>query len=338
MKKATTYAQAGVSLARADHFLKSIKPLIAMTKRPGQLGTIGGFGGIFDLRQAGPKSKGSLLVSSTDGVGTKLALARRLGNYEGLGVDLVAMNVNDVICTGAEPLFFLDYIATGRIDSNVLVSVMRGVVKGCAQARCALVGGETAEMPLVYRPGEFDLAGFCVGVVDRSRVVSGKKIRPGDQLIGLASSGFHSNGYALVQKVLSNAQIRRWADDLLKPTRIYVVPILSLIRSVPVRGISHITGGSFREKLGRILPTGTAAHIDRSSWTPPPIFQRVQAAGKLSDAEMYKTFNMGIGMIVAVPAAQTSAALKILRQQKVPARVIGEIRRGKPGSSEVILQ
>ncbi|MBI4314046.1 MAG: phosphoribosylformylglycinamidine cyclo-ligase [Candidatus Omnitrophica bacterium] len=335
------YAQAGVSLARAGHFLKAIKPLVSLTRRPGQLGSIGGFGGIFDLRQAGPR-KGSLLVSSTDGVGTKLVLARRLKKYEGLGVDLVAMNVNDVICTGAEPLFFLDYIATGRIDPEVLVGVMRGVVRGCVDAHCALVGGETAEMPLVYKPGEFDLAGFCVGVVEKSKMITGRKIRPGDRLIGLASSGFHSNGYALIQKVLSPAQQQRWGDELLKPTRIYAAPILALLRKINVHGIAHITGGSFREKLGRILPKDTAAFIKTSSWPVAPIFRRVQEAGDLSDVEMYKTFNMGIGMILVVPESQVNAVLKILRRQELPAWVIGEIKRGKPGlppgRQEVLLQ
>jgi len=329
-RRPASYAAAGVSLARADRFLKAIKPLVRLTRRPGQLGTIGGFGGIFDLRAARPASAdGLLLVSSTDGVGTKLALARRLGRYDGLGVDLVAMNVNDVVCTGAEPWFFLDYIATGRIEPEVLVAVMRGVVRGCCEAHCALVGGETAEMPLVYRRGEFDLAGFCVGAVPKRRLITGAAIRPGDVVIGLASSGFHANGYALVQRVLSPSQQRRWADELLAPTRIYVTPILTLLKRVPVHGIAHITGGAFQEKLGRILPAGAAARLVRDSWPVPPIIRRVQQAGRVRDAEMYRTFNMGVGMIVVVPPTSAAKALQVLRRSRVPAWRIGTIVKGR---------
>ena len=328
MRRPKSYASAGVSLARADRFLARVKPLVQLTKRPGQLGSIGGFGGIFDVRGAAPRHNGLLLVSSTDGVGTKLALARRMGRYEGLGVDLVAMNVNDVICAGAEPWFFLDYIATGRIEPDVLVAVMRGVVHGCCEARCALVGGETAEMPLVYRRGEFDLAGFCVGAVPKPRLITGAAIRPGDQVIGLGSSGFHSNGYALIQRVLSPALQRRWAGELLAPTRIYVAPILTLLKRVPVHGIAHITGGAFREKLGRILPAGTSAHLTRGTWRIPAIIQRVQHAGKIPDEAMYRTFNMGIGMVVVVPPAAVTKTFQVMRRHRVPAWRIGTIVRG----------
>lgn len=337
-RRPTSYSAAGVSLARADHFLKAIKPLVRLTRRPGQLGTIGGFGGIFDVRGACPELRrgarptsadGLLLVSSTDGVGTKLALARRLGRYDELGVDLVAMNVNDIVCTGAEPWFFLDYIATGRIEPEVLVAVMRGVVRGCCEARCALVGGETAEMPLVYRRGEFDLAGFCVGAVSKRRLITGAAIRPGDVVLGLASSGFHANGYTLIQRVLSPSLQRRWADALLAPTRLYVTPILTLLKRVPVHGIAHITGGAFQEKLGRILPAGTAARLVRGSWPVPPIIRRVQQAGGLRDAEMSRTFNMGVGMIVVVPPSSAAKTLQVLRRQRVPAWRIGTIAKGR---------
>jgi len=330
VKRPRTYAAAGVSLARANHFLKAIKPLVRLTRRPGALGEIGGFGGIFDVRQALPagRNRQPLLVSSTDGVGTKLALARLVDRYEGLGIDLVAMNANDVVCTGAEPWFFLDYVATGRVDPDVLVAILRGIVRGCCEARCALIGGETAEMPLVYRRGEFDLAGFCVGAVTKERLITGRAIRPGDVLIGLASSGLHSNGYTLVQRVLSKVQLRRWAAELLTPTRLYVMPALTLIQRVPVHGLAHITGGAFQEKLGRILPAGTAARIRRGAWQVPEIFQRVQRAGHLTDREMYRTFNMGIGMIAVVPPAAVGRALQTLKRAGVPAWPIGTVGRG----------
>ncbi|MBI4227651.1 MAG: phosphoribosylformylglycinamidine cyclo-ligase [Candidatus Omnitrophica bacterium] len=331
------YAGAGVSLARAGRFLRAIEPLVRLTRRPGQVGAIGGFGGVFDprlaYRQAGAARRGAsadlLLVSSTDGVGTKLALARRIGRYDGLGVDLVAMNVNDVVCTGAEPWFFLDYLATGRIDQAILIAIMRGVVRGCCEARCALVGGETAEMPLVYRRGEFDLAGFCVGAVSRRRMITGAAIRPGDAAIGLASTGFHANGYTLIQRVLSPAQQRQWAAPLLAPTKIYVAPILALLKRAPVHGIAHITGGAFQEKLGRILPAGTAARLARGSWPVPAIFRRVQRAGGLAEDEMYRTFNMGIGMIVVVPPTAAARTLGVLHGQRVAAWRIGTIEKGR---------
>lgn len=323
MKRPRSYAVAGVSLARADRFLRAIKPLVRLTRRPGAVGTIGGFGGFFD---AGGKR---LLVSSTDGVGTKLVLARRVGRYEGLGVDLVAMNVNDVVCTGAEPWFFLDYVAAGRIEPKVLAAILRGMVRGCVEARCALAGGETAEMPLVYDKGAFDLAGFCVGAVSKRRLITGAAIRPGDLVVGLASSGLHANGFTLVQRALSVAQQRRWATDLLRPTRIYVKPILALVRRLPVHGIAHITGGAFLEKLGRILPAGTAARLKRARWPVPPIFWRIQQAGRIPESEMYRTFNMGVGMVVVVPPRSVAAAQRLLRRHGVASWVIGEIARGR---------
>lgn len=321
-----SYAQAGVGLARATRFLEAIKPLVRLTRRPGSLGSIGGFGGLFDLRRA--TGRDLLLVSSADGVGTKLALARRVGRYEGLGVDLVAMNVNDVLCTGAEPWFFLDYLATGRIDPEVLVEILRGVVRGCCEAHCALVGGETAEMPLVYRDGGFDLAGFCVGAVPRDRLITGTAIRPGDRVLGLASNGLHANGFTLVQRVLSWTQQRRWASELLKPTRIYVTPVLALLKQVRVHGLAHITGGAFREKLGRILPAGTAARLARRAWPVPKVFWQIQGAGGIVDAEMYRTFNMGIGMVVVVRPADVGGAQRILQRAGVANWVIGDIVRG----------
>lgn len=311
----------------AARFMDRIAPLARLTRRPGLVRGIGGFGGLFAL--GGAAKKGTILVASADGVGTKLRLAQRAGWYTPLGVDLVAMNVNDLLCTGAEPLFFLDYIATGRMDTRVLVEIVHGIVRGCVESRCALLGGETAQMPLVYGPGDFDMAGFAVGVVDRKRLVTGQRIRPGQAVLGLASSGIHSNGFTLVQKVLPAAEQKRLARTLLAPTRIYVRPVLELLRAgAPVRGIAHITGGSFEQKLARILPVGTACCLCRGSWPVPAVFRRIQAAG-VSEQEMYRTFNMGVGMALVLPPASVPRVQRALRRRRVASWVIGEITRGK---------
>lgn len=322
-----TYREAGVDVRGAGRFIGQIAPLARLTRRPGLLKGLGGFGGLFEL--GGAAGKGAILVASADGVGTKLKLARKAGWYMPLGVDLVAMNVNDILCTGAEPLFFLDYIATGKLDTKVMVEIVRGIVRGCVESHCVLLGGETAQMPLVYGAGEFDLAGFAVGVVDKKSLVTGQRIRPGQAVLGLASSGIHSNGFTLVQKALSESQQRRWARDLLKPTRIYVRPVLELLRAgAPVHGIAHITGGSFEEKLARILPAGMGACLCKQSWPVPAIFRRVQAAG-VSEREMYRTFNMGVGMALILPPASVARARRLLKRHGVASWVIGEVFRGK---------
>ena len=326
MSVSATYKRAGVDVGGARRFVDRIAPLARLTRRPGLLRGLGGFGGLFEL--SGAARKRAVLVASADGVGTKLKLAQRAGWYTPLGQDLVAMNVNDLLCTGAEPLFFLDYIAAGRLDTRVLMEIMRGVVRGCVESHCVLLGGETAQMPLVYGPGDFDLAGFAVGVVDKRKLVTGQAIRPGQAVVGLASNGLHANGFTLVQRGLSAAEQKRQARELLKPTRIYVRPVLELLRAgAPVRGIAHITGGSFQEKLARILPAGTAVRLRKKSWPVPAVFRRVQAAG-VSEAEMYRTFNMGVGLILVLPRPAVSRAERQLKRHGVASGVIGEVTRG----------
>ncbi len=322
-----TYKQAGVDVGAAGRFIHSIQPLARLTRRVGLVRGIGGFGGLFALK--GLRYRDPVLVASADGVGTKLKVAQRAGWYTPLGVDLVAMNVNDILCTGAEPIFFLDYIAAGRLDPKVLINVVRGVVRGCVESHCVLLGGETAQLGLLYKPGDFDLAGFAVGIVEKKKIVSGEKIRPGDRLIGLASNGIHANGYTLVQKVLSVAEQKRDARELLKPTRIYVRAVLDLLRrNAPVKGIAHITGGSFQEKLTRILPEGTAAILRKKSWPVPPVLKKIQSAG-VSEQEMYRTFNMGIGMVLAVPAAGAARVQARLKREGMPNWIIGEVTGGR---------
>ena len=328
MKKSSmTYRQAGVDVRLAGRFIRTIEPLAGLTRRPGLVRGIGGFGGLFALKPLAVRDP--VLVASADGVGTKLKLAQRAGWFTPLGQDLVAMNVNDILCTGAEPLFFLDYIAAGRLDSRVMVEVVRGIVRGCVESHCVLLGGETAQMGLLYKPGDFDLAGFAVGIVEKSKIITGETIRPGNRLLGLASNGIHSNGFSLVQKVLSAAEQRRHAKELLKPTRIYVRSVLDLLRrNAPVRGIAHITGGSFREKLARILPEGTSAVLRKRSWPVPPVFGRIRSAG-VGEQEMYRTFNMGIGMVLAVPASNAERIQARLRREGTPSWLIGEVTKGK---------
>jgi phosphoribosylformylglycinamidine cyclo-ligase len=325
--KPLTYKRSGVDVDKADQFVEAIKPYAALTKRPEVLAGIGGFGALCRLPQR--KYKEAILVSSTDGVGTKLKVAELVGRFEGLGIDLVAMNVNDILTLGAEPLFFLDYFAIGKLDLPRMRSVVKGVAEGCRQAGCALIGGETAEMPGLYRNGDFDLAGFCVGVVDRPKIVSGKKVREGHAIIGIASSGFHSNGFSFVRKALGPHFIKAHAEEILKPTKIYVKPILSLVARHPVLAMAHITGGGFYGNIPRVLPEGLGAKIHLGSWPVPRVFQWVEKKGLVRQKEMFCTFNMGIGMVLVTPKENSTKVISHLAKFKEHAWMIGEIVKGK---------
>lgn len=314
----TTYRDAGVDIDAGDEFVDRIKPLVHSTFRPEVLTDLGGFGGLFGLQAS--KYKEPVLVSGTDGVGTKLKIAFMMDKHDTVGIDLVAMCVNDIAVSGAEPLFFLDYFATGKLSVSKAQEVVAGIAEGCRQAGCALIGGETAEMPSFYPDGEYDLAGFAVGVVEKSKIVDGKTIRPGDIVIGLASSGLHSNGYSLARRVLfEQAKLsvadrmpeldRSLGDVLLAPTRIYAKQILSLIQDFPIKGIAHITGGGITENLPRVFPKGVLARINRKAWPIPPIFQIMGQLGKVEREEMYRVFNMGIGLILVVPPEAASGVL-----------------------------
>ncbi len=317
-----------------------IRPLAAATARPEVVAGIGGFAGAFALppgRYADP-----LFLVATDGVGTKLKVAILAGRYDTVGIDLVAMCANDVLASGAEPLVFLDYFATARLDLAVAEAVVRGIAEGCRLAGCALIGGETAELPGLYAAGDFDLAGFVVGVVERARLVDGRRIAPGDAVIGLASSGLHSNGYSLARTVF--LEVAGWrldrqlpdlgctlGEELLRPTRIYVRPVLALAEAVDLRGIAHITGGGIPGNLPRILPPGCRAVLRRDTWRPPPVFGLLQRLGQVPEAEMVRTFNLGIGLILVVPADQADAAVAACERLGERAMVLGEIRAGDPG-------
>ncbi len=335
-----TYKDAGVDIDAGNTFVKMIKPLVKATRRPEVLADIGGFGGLFALNTA--KYKNPVLVSGTDGVGTKLKVAFMADRHDTVGIDLVAMCVNDIIVQGAEPLFFLDYLATGKLDPIQGAAIVAGIAEGCRQAGCALIGGETAEMPGFYSAEEYDLAGFTVGVVDRERIIDGSSISVGDTLIGLASTGLHSNGYSLARKVLFDRMGlgindiipqtgRTVADELLVPTRIYVKSILNLLRDFSIHGIAHITGGGLPENVPRILPKGCMAHIRTTAWDIPPIFKVIQQGGNIEAPELYRTFNCGIGMVLAVPTVESTDILDRLRALGETAMVIGEIRRCELG-------
>lgn len=328
MKK-LTYKKSGVDIEKASAFKQQIKTLVRSSFQPDVLKGIGGFGSFFSLDTR--KYKEPVLVSSTDGVGTKLKIALLAGVHDTVGIDLVAMNVNDILCTGAKPLFFLDYIASAKLEPKVLLDVVKGINNGCIQSGCSLVGGETAEMPGMYRPGEYDLAGFCVGVVEKNRIIDGSKIEPGDLIIGIESSGIHSNGYSLVRKIFSPAEQVRMSKELLKPTRIYVKPVLSLLDKLPavVRGISHITGGAFYDKIARILPPDVNAVIQKNCWTIPKIFQLMQNKGGVSDCEMFRTFNMGIGMVLMAQNCDAPKIIEHLAGFGLRACVIGETTKGR---------
>ena len=333
-----TYKQAGVDIDAGNELIERIRPVVAKTVRPEVLTGLGGFGGLFSLDTA--KYPDPVLVSGTDGVGTKLKLAQDTGRHDTIGIDLVAMCVNDVIVQGAEPLFFLDYFACGRLDVDQAEVVIRGIAAGCELAGCALIGGETAEMPDMYAHGEYDLAGFSVGAVNKTELIDGSNIRPGDIVLGLPSSGPHSNGYSLIRRVLESAAGDLDADlaagctlgdALLRPTRIYVKALLKLLSVIPVRGLAHITGGGILENLPRILPEGVIAHIDRDRWPMPPVFGWLQSNGNILDEEMLRTFNCGIGMVVVVAPEHAGEALTILGAAGENPHRIGRIEPGDRG-------
>jgi phosphoribosylformylglycinamidine cyclo-ligase len=324
MPKRLTYQKAGVNIEQANKFVKDIGSLVKSTKRPEVLNNIGGFGGCFALEN---KYKNPVLVSSADGVGTKIKIAMIADKHDSVGIDLVAMNVNDILAMGAEPLFFLDYISIGKIDRKKLVDIVKGIAKGCRQAGCALVGGETAEMPAIYDADEYDLAGFCVGIVEKKNIITGKSIKPSDVLIGIESSGLHSNGFSLVHKVFSKKEIKKRYAQLLVPTKIYVKPVLSLLKKVKVKGIAHITGGAFFEKLMKIFPENTAVIIKKESWKIPDIFKAIAEKGNIAEKEMFRTFNMGIGMVLVVNKKDQAMTRKILKSQKINSWVIGQVEK-----------
>jgi len=332
-----TYRDAGVDIDAGDELVERIKPHVRRTLRPEVLGGLGGFGALFELPLE--RYRRPVLVSGTDGVGTKLRLAIDTGRHDTIGIDLVAMCVNDVVVQGAEPLFFLDYYATGKLRVAVAEAVIRGIAEGCTLAGCALVGGETAEMPGMYQSGDYDLAGFCVGIVEKDRILDGSAVRAGDVVIGLASSGPHSNGYSLIRRLVevsgSDARTqlegRPLLERLLEPTRIYVKPLLALCAALPVHGLAHITGGGLTDNIPRVLPEGLEVVLKRSSWPRNPVFEWLQATAHLPDAEMYRTFNCGIGMIVIVPPEHAAAACTQLAVRGEAPHLIGEVRSGGQG-------
>jgi phosphoribosylformylglycinamidine cyclo-ligase len=332
-----TYAQAGVDIDAGDELVERIKPGVRRSMRREVLGGIGGFGALVEVPL--DRFRKPVLVSGTDGVGTKLRLAIDTGRHDTIGIDLVAMCVNDVIVQGAEPLFFLDYFATGKLDVDVGERIIAGIVDGCVQAGCALVGGETAEMPGMYHGADYDLAGFCVGIVEKDRIIDGSKTIAGDVILGLPSSGPHSNGFSLIRKILQVAGADLEADvggaaliDLLMaPTRIYVKPLLKLLSELPVHGVSHITGGGLLDNIPRVIPEGLEAVLERSSWPRVPVFEWLQSHGRVADEEMYRVFNCGIGMTIQVAASDADRATAILRDAGQPAQRIGEVRSGMRG-------
>jgi len=335
MSDSLSYRDAGVDIDAGDALVEAIKPFAKRTLRPEVLAGLGGFGALCAIPQ---KYKEPILVSGTDGVGTKLKLAFALGRHEGVGVDLVAMSVNDVLVQGAEPLFFLDYFACGKLDQAVAVRVIRGIAEGCEQAGCALIGGETAEMPGMYPEGEYDLAGFCVGVVEKSGIIDGRSIQPGNALIGLASSGAHSNGYSLIRKILGEDKPNSGlADTLMEPTRIYVKPILKLMAAVPVKGLAHITGGGLVGNVPRMLPQGMRAVLRKKMWPRPEMFNWLQKTGNVAEAEMHRVFNCGIGMVICVAREHVAEALVLLKSQGELAYEIGFVEAGKPGEPEAMV-
>lgn len=330
-KSSLTYRDAGVDIDAGNAVVERIKPLVARTMRDGVMSGLGGFGALFDL--AG-RYREPVLVSGTDGVGTKLLLAQQLGRHDTIGIDLVGMCVNDVLVQGAQPLFFLDYFATGKLDVDTAVAVVGGIANGCEQAGCALIGGETAEMPDMYEPGSYDLAGFCVGAVEKSELLDGSRISAGDAIIGIASSGAHSNGYSLIRRIIARAAQPldsliddgiSLADALLAPTRIYVKPVLDLLEHQPVHGMAHITGGGLTENITRVVPEQLAVHIDSSSWPQSALFAWLQREGNVSNDEMWRTFNCGIGYVLIVDAAAAADTLAQLAARDLPAWPIGEI-------------
>ncbi len=325
-----TYKKAGVDIDKADAFVRMIKPLVQSTGRPEVVGSLGGFSGLFRPRLRGMRKP--VLVSSTDGVGTKLLIADLLGKFDTIGIDLVAMCVDDVVVLGAEPLFFLDYIAVGKVRPKRLREIMKGIVRGCREARCALLGGETAELPGLYSPEKWDLAGFCVGIVDEPRIIDGRKCRAGDVVIGLASSGLHSNGYSLARKVFSVRDLRsRVGKELLRPTRIYAGCILDVLKKVQIKSMAHITGGGFAGNIPRAVPDGLAVRMEKGSWPVPWIFRKIEEKGRLTERDMYRTFNMGLGMTLIVSARDAEKTLNLFAGQGQKAWIVGDVVRGGPG-------
>lgn len=341
-KTSLSYKDAGVDIDAGNALVDRIKGVVKQTRRPEVMGGLGGFGALCALPQ---KYREPILVSGTDGVGTKLRLAMDLKRHDTIGIDLVAMCVNDLIVQGAEPLFFLDYYATGKLDVDTAASVITGIAEGCKQSGCALVGGETAEMPGMYHGDDYDVAGFCVGVVEKSEIIDGSKVGEGDVLIALAASGPHSNGYSLVRKILEVSKTdplttqlagKPLADHLLAPTKIYVKSILQLLENIEVHAIAHITGGGFWENIPRVLPQATQADIDESSWKWPDVFNWLQQAGNVSRYEMYRTFNCGVGMIIALPAENADNAIAQLNATGEVAWKIGKISASSSDEQVVI--
>ncbi len=339
---ALNYRDAGVDIDAGAQLVKNIRPLAARTLRSEVLTGLGGFGALFEISQ---RYQCPVLVSGTDGVGTKLKLAFMLNRHDTVGVDLVAMSVNDILVQGAEPLFFLDYFACGQLDVATATTVVKGIASGCEQAGCALIGGETAEMPGMYPPGEYDLAGFAVGVVEKARIITGDAIRAGDAVLGLASSGAHANGYSLIRKIIErsgadlNADFhgRSLADVVLAPTRIYVKPIMELISQLPVKGMAHITGGGLLENIPRMLPEKTAAVLDKQSWDMPPLFSWLQQAGNVVEAEIHRTFNCGIGMVIVVANERSEEAMALLRCSGEDVWRIGTIHSRTEGHARTVV-
>ncbi|SFZ77068.1 phosphoribosylformylglycinamidine cyclo-ligase [Chitinimonas taiwanensis] len=331
-RQSLSYRDAGVDIDAGDQLVENIKPFAKRTMRPEVLSGIGGFGGLVEISK---KFKEPVLVSGTDGVGTKLKLAFELNRHDTVGIDLVAMSVNDILVQGAEPLFFLDYFACGKLDVTSATEVIKGIAKGCEDSGCALIGGETAEMPGMYPAGEYDLAGFAVGVVEKSKIITGDSIVAGDVVLGLASNGAHSNGYSLIRKILhlTNADYnaafeegRSLADVVMAPTRLYVKPMLKLMETLTVKGMAHITGGGITENVPRVLPDNVVAQIDAKSWQLPKLFQWLQAEGNVAAQEMYRTFNCGVGMVVIVAAEHAEAATALLRAEGETVYTLGSIR------------
>lgn len=341
-KTSISYRDAGVDIEAGDALVEQIKPYAKRTMRPEVLAGIGGFGSLFAVPK---KFKEPILVSGTDGVGTKLKLAFELNKHDTVGIDLVAMSVNDILVQGAEPLFFLDYFACGKLEVGVAAQVIKGIAEGCEQSGCALVGGETAEMPGMYPAGEYDLAGFAVGCVDKENIINGLSIAAGDIVLGLASNGAHSNGYSLIRKLIANSGIdfesdfhgRKFKDVVMAPTKIYVKSLLKLIEALPVKGMAHITGGGITENIPRVLPVGLTAEINGKSWTLPQLFQWLQAQGNITHSEMYKTFNCGIGMAIVLDKSHVVQAKKLLEANGETVYEIGHIRTQAAGEAATVV-
>ena len=337
-----SYKDAGVDIDAGDALIERIKPYAKKTMREGVLNGLGGFGALFEISK---KYQNPVLVSGTDGVGTKLKLAFEWGFHDTVGIDLVAMSVNDILVQGAEPLFFLDYFACGKLDIDTAANVIKGIAQGCEQSNCALIGGETAEMPTMYPDGEYDLAGFAVGAVEKDKIINGSTISAGDVILGLASNGVHSNGFSLVRKVLEVSKADLNMDmggvtlqqAISAPTRIYVKPILATLEQINIKGMAHITGGGLTENVPRVLPDGLQAVIHANSWTRSPLFQWLQQAGNISDDEMHRVFNCGIGMVVIVSANDTNQARKILSAQGETVFTLGEIRALPAGEAPTVV-